>query len=417
VGRKHAERPLPGLTFLGVAVAALAGILSPAAAARAQVQPCPAEASCVEVAVSAPESAVRFETFPVSLAFTPGADDGEPGGLDAIAALTLSLGIAGLELADCAAPSEDGLTSAIAIAPAIAAQFRVIIENTTCNGEPTRPCLCPEEGQVRAPYVNIAVFGPKAGEGEDPDALPSLPAGELLTLTLRAGAGAPASVPLHVFAATDGDATPKPPFGARVSVGDTAGVDLSAAGGESRIRTVDDTIAILEPPTATPTLTPTLTPTETPTSTPSPTETPSETPTTTETPIATETPTETRTSTATPLATETATATETVPTATPTPTLTPGTPSATPAVPTGTVTPQETATVAAPTATPTPPAICPGDCDGNRTVSLEERVVGVRIALLELAVGACGAADVDGDLAVSVDELVAATRASIESCD
>jgi len=121
------------------------------------------------------------------------------------------------------------------------------------------------------------------------------------------------------------------------------------------------------------------------------------TPTRTFTPLSTPTRTRTRTPTATPSRTSTPT-----PTRTRTPTFTP----------TRTRTPTHTAT-----ATPTPlPAACPGDCDGNREVTIDELVLAVRIALEEATLGLCPSVDDDGDGRVTIDELVLALNMALSGC-
>jgi hypothetical protein len=85
-----------------------------------------------------------------------------------------------------------------------------------------------------------------------------------------------------------------------------------------------------------------------------------------------------------------------------------------------------TATVAAPgTATPVPLATatatgfaspCPGDCDGNGAVTIDELIVGVGIALDELPLSRCTAMDLSGDGRVTIDELTVAVTASLDGC-
>lgn len=140
-------------------------------------------------------------------------------------------------------------------------------------------------------------------------------------------------------------------------------------------------------PTATPTITPTATITPTPTITPTATVTP----TSTATPSATPTPTDSPTPTVTP-------------TFTVTPTLTP-TPSATP-TPTSTLTPTSSPTIT--------PIACLGDCGGDGVVSVDELVVGVRIALS--GTGACAAFDANQDGIVTIDELVTAVGNALTGC-
>lgn len=202
------------------------------------------------------------------------------------------------------------------------------------------------------------------------------------------------------------------------------------------------TPACTEPPTPTPTITGTL-PTATSTPTPSATRTATGTPTATQTPVATATVTATVTPTASASATATATNPPTAtltatnpPTATPTLTATPvdtPTPSQTATVP-PTATPTITATSAptttdtsapSPTATatatasasPTPPtAACPGDCNGNGEVAVNELITGVNIALGNSTVDACPSFDRNGDGSVSINELIAAVNAALNGC-
>ncbi len=76
-------------------------------------------------------------------------------------------------------------------------------------------------------------------------------------------------------------------------------------------------------------------------------------------------------------------------------------------------TPTPTAT-ALPTATP--PGTCAGDCNGDGTVTVNELIAAVNIALGSAAVEACAACDTDGDGMVSVNELVAAVNKTLNGC-
>ena len=67
-------------------------------------------------------------------------------------------------------------------------------------------------------------------------------------------------------------------------------------------------------------------------------------------------------------------------------------------------------------AVPAPAQTCAGDCDGDREVSIDELIRGVRIALGLSEVAACPAIDTDADGAVSVAELVTAVRAALDAC-
>jgi hypothetical protein len=182
-----------------------------------------------------------------------------------------------------------------------------------------------------------------------------------------------------------------------------------------------------EPPTPTrtptgtpPTSTPTRTITETPTATETPTPSASATATTsasaTPTPSVTAPRTATATSSATPLdtatpplpsATATASATATVATATVTVTATQTAPATATATPPDTATPEATATV--------PPA-CPGDCGGDGSVTVNELISGVNIALGNAPVSSCPAFDRNGDGEVSINELIAAVNAALNGC-
>jgi len=112
--------------------------------------------------------------------------------------------------------------------------------------------------------------------------------------------------------------------------------------------------------------------------------------------------------------TETATPTESptlTPTVSPTGTLTP---SVTPTTsPTETQAPTLTATISP---TPTLGEVCPGDCDGGGTVTVDELVKGVRIALGEAGLDTCPPFDANDDGTVTIDELVKAVRAALEGC-
>ena len=76
--------------------------------------------------------------------------------------------------------------------------------------------------------------------------------------------------------------------------------------------------------------------------------------------------------------------------------------------PTATATP-----TSSPSPTPTTVPVRPGDCDGNRRVSIDELIVGVRIALDQQPTANCAAADRNGDGRVGIDELVSAVNAAL----
>jgi hypothetical protein len=61
-------------------------------------------------------------------------------------------------------------------------------------------------------------------------------------------------------------------------------------------------------------------------------------------------------------------------------------------------------------------AQCPGDCNGDSQVTVDELVVAVNIALGEASVEECDAADSGGDGQITVDELVSATGSALDGC-
>jgi hypothetical protein len=134
-------------------------------------------------------------------------------------------------------------------------------------------------------------------------------------------------------------------------------------------------------PTGAPSVTPTTTPTAAATAATSASATPTPTPSPSATPTATATASRTSTATATPPATASATRTET------------------------------------PIASPTPPALlCPGDCDGDGRVRIDELLLGVNIGLGNAPVSRCEALDGDGSGGVTVNELIVAVTAALDGC-
>ena len=156
-------------------------------------------------------------------------------------------------------------------------------------------------------------------------------------------------------------------------------------------------------PTLTATPLPTFSETANPTSSPSPP------PTLTASALPTQAPTPTVTSI--PTATETATPAFS-PSPLPTPTATaPATP-----IPTAAATSTRSAPPSTATATPTAEMVCPGDCDGDDHVGVDELIAGVRILLRGDSAESCEALDVDGDGTVELDELVAGIGAALDGC-
>lgn len=77
-----------------------------------------------------------------------------------------------------------------------------------------------------------------------------------------------------------------------------------------------------------------------------------------------------------------------------------------------------TATPPAETPTPSPPAeICAGDCDGSSSVTVDEIVTLVNIALGTADMASCPAGDGDGSGAVEVNDIVGALRRSLDGCE
>ena len=59
-------------------------------------------------------------------------------------------------------------------------------------------------------------------------------------------------------------------------------------------------------------------------------------------------------------------------------------------------------------------AAAPGDCDGDGRVTIDELVIGVRIALGEAPSTTCEAFDTDGNDTVTISELVSAVAVALE---
>lgn len=62
------------------------------------------------------------------------------------------------------------------------------------------------------------------------------------------------------------------------------------------------------------------------------------------------------------------------------------------------------------------PGLCVGDCNGGGTVTVDELVIMVDIALGLASVESCGDGDADRDGAITIDEIVAAVRDALEGC-
>jgi hypothetical protein len=77
-----------------------------------------------------------------------------------------------------------------------------------------------------------------------------------------------------------------------------------------------------------------------------------------------------------------------------------GAPTPTPAMPTPTI----------------PPTRCTGDCDGSGSVTIDEVVSLVNIALGSAPVSSCGAGDLNHDGAITIEEIVAAVNRALLGC-
>jgi hypothetical protein len=225
--------------------------------------------------------------------------------------------------------------------------------------------------------VNLALTGPVElfPEQLPPEDLPLLASGELLTFRVRVTEAADPVIPLHIFNRSDDQLTrPKPAAAAFVSLGDNRAADVTVdqSATVSNVRTLAGTIVVTGAQTPTEAATPAATPTST--STASVTSTP-----------------DAGTPTATPSATE----------------ISAETPTGTPADPTAT---EE------PSATPTIRFECVGDCGTDGSVSVDELVMGIGIALDQIAPSQCPLADRDQNGAVTIDELLGAVNAALLGC-
>src|SRR4051794_26959819 len=65
---------------------------------------------------------------------------------------------------------------------------------------------------------------------------------------------------------------------------------------------------------------------------------------------------------------------------------------------------------------PLPALACTGDCDGNGTVTVNELVVDVQVALGSVGADRCADGDENGDGRVAITELVAAVDSVLNGC-
>src|SRR5512139_3525292 len=61
--------------------------------------------------------------------------------------------------------------------------------------------------------------------------------------------------------------------------------------------------------------------------------------------------------------------------------------------------------------------VCPGDCNTDGTVAVNELVTMVNMALGATDVSACGVADANGNGTISIDEILQAVGMALEGCD
>jgi subtilase family serine protease len=89
-----------------------------------------------------------------------------------------------------------------------------------------------------------------------------------------------------------------------------------------------------------------------------------------------------------------------------------------PVAPTPTFTPTLVALTPTPTATPTTLAlqICPGDCNGDGMVTVDELLTAVNIGLGSTHLSQCAAVDANGDGDVTVDEIIQAANRALNGC-
>jgi hypothetical protein len=62
------------------------------------------------------------------------------------------------------------------------------------------------------------------------------------------------------------------------------------------------------------------------------------------------------------------------------------------------------------------PDVCPGDCDGDGQVSVDELVTGIGISMGTASVEDCPAFDVNDDQHVGIDEIIGAVASALSDC-
>ena len=84
--------------------------------------------------------------------------------------------------------------------------------------------------------------------------------------------------------------------------------------------------------------------------------------------------------------------------------------------PTATSTPIDTPPITPTATTPAPPASCVGDCNGNGSVTINEIVIVVRIALEQTPIGMCAAGNPDGNQQITINEILIAVNRTLGGC-
>jgi len=253
--------------MMGRAIVLIAGVtiaLSGAGQRALAVAACPNNCAQVQVDVGSTTTVKPGDTFNANLTFKQGPDNGQPGGIDEIAALALTLNIGTtsgtpLTLASCTLDGS-GFPSADVIPDPSISNFNVVVENASCANGKTH-CLCPDAGQAQDNFINLVIYGPNPlpTPGTSGIDIPTLPAGPqtLVTFKLKVAAGAAGGpVPLHIINQVDD--TSRPQFTAFLSVGDKLAVDqtcvvvagqppCSAADSVSQVTITNATVTIMAP--------------------------------------------------------------------------------------------------------------------------------------------------------------------------
>jgi len=86
------------------------------------------------------------------------------------------------------------------------------------------------------------------------------------------------------------------------------------------------------------------------------------------------------------------------------------------ALPTPTATATDTPTQP-PTATATPAVPCTGDCDGGTSVTVDELITMVNIALGNADANTCTAGDADNSGTITIDEIIMAVNMALNGCE